>query len=145
MPGKYNFHFKECNVNTKPLSIQGVHRFIAQPCPGLLPVSAYNKYWGMTATADFTSFPNSCFVAAPDYEQKYFPLLTSFVKDLEDGFVRHRPTARLRQSASMGASTSYNEVIPPPLPPPPVGLTQGRRVDTSLRRLERTHDDLFQL
>ncbi|KPJ18282.1 hypothetical protein RR48_12130 [Papilio machaon] len=70
-----------------------------------------------------------------------------FVKDLEDGFVRHRPTARLRQSASMGAtsSASYNEVIPPPLPPPPVALTQGRRVDSSLKRLERAHDDLFQL
>ncbi|CAF4868124.1 unnamed protein product [Pieris macdunnoughi] len=64
--------------------------------------------------------------------------------DFEDDFVRHRPTARLRQSASMGASTSYNEVIPPPLPPPP-GLTHGRRVDTSLKRLERAHDDLFQL
>ncbi|OWR54591.1 lysM and putative peptidoglycan-binding domain-containing protein 2 [Danaus plexippus plexippus] len=67
---------------------------------------------------------------------------SEFVKDLDDGYVRHRPTARLRQSASMGASTSYNEVIPPPLPPP---LTQGRRVDNSLRRLERAHDDLFQL
>ncbi|XP_045453108.1 lysM and putative peptidoglycan-binding domain-containing protein 2 [Melitaea cinxia] len=70
---------------------------------------------------------------------------SEFVKDLEDGFVRHRPTARLRQSASMGASTSYNEVIPPPLPPPPSALTQGRRVDSSLKRLERAHDDLFQL
>ncbi|KAL4706977.1 hypothetical protein ACJJTC_019515 [Scirpophaga incertulas] len=69
---------------------------------------------------------------------------SEFVKEFEDDFVRHRPTARLRQSASMGASTSYNEVIPPPLPPPPA-LTQGRRVDCSLRRLERTHDDLFQL
>ncbi|CAH2249807.1 lysM and putative peptidoglycan-binding domain-containing protein 2 [Pararge aegeria] len=70
---------------------------------------------------------------------------SEFVKDIEDGFVRHRPTARLRQSHSMGASTSYNEVIPPPLPPPPAPLTQGRRVDTSLKRLERVHDDLFQL
>ncbi|XP_045537863.1 lysM and putative peptidoglycan-binding domain-containing protein 2 [Papilio machaon] len=72
---------------------------------------------------------------------------SEFVKDLEDGFVRHRPIARLRQSASMGAtsSASYNEVIPPPLPPPPVALTQGRRVDSSLKRLERAHDDLFQL
>lgn len=70
---------------------------------------------------------------------------SEFVKDIDEGYVRHRPTARLRQSASMGASSSYNEVIPPPLPPPPVSLTQGRRVDSSLRRLERTHDDLFQL
>ncbi|XP_049878001.1 lysM and putative peptidoglycan-binding domain-containing protein 2 [Pectinophora gossypiella] len=70
---------------------------------------------------------------------------SEFVKDLEDGFVRHRPTARLRQSQSLGASTSYNEVIPPPLPPPPSTLTQGRRVDSSLRRLERVHDDIFQL
>ncbi|XP_013135774.1 PREDICTED: lysM and putative peptidoglycan-binding domain-containing protein 2 [Papilio polytes] len=70
---------------------------------------------------------------------------SEFVKDLEDGFVRHRPTARLRQSASMGATSSYNEVIPPPLPPPPAALTQGRRVDNSLKRLERAHDDLFQL
>ncbi|GBP24373.1 hypothetical protein EVAR_19247_1 [Eumeta japonica] len=30
-----------------------------------------------------------------------------FVKDLEEGFVRHKPTARLRQSASVGA-TAYN-------------------------------------
>ncbi|CAG9136620.1 unnamed protein product [Plutella xylostella] len=70
---------------------------------------------------------------------------SEFVRDLEDGFVRHRPTARLRQSASLGASTSYHEVIPPPLPPPPAPLTQGRRVNSSLQRLEQTHDDLFQL
>ncbi|XP_026760666.1 lysM and putative peptidoglycan-binding domain-containing protein 2 [Galleria mellonella] len=70
---------------------------------------------------------------------------SEFVKDLDSEFVRHRPTARLRQSASLGASTSYNEVIPPPLPPPSSVLTQGRRVDTSLKRLERAHDDLFQL
>lgn len=72
---------------------------------------------------------------------------SEFVNDLEDGFVRHRPTARLRQSTSLGATSShsYNEVIPPPLPPPPTVLTQGRRVNTSLQRLERAHDDLFQL
>ncbi|XP_060805367.1 lysM and putative peptidoglycan-binding domain-containing protein 2 [Amyelois transitella] len=71
---------------------------------------------------------------------------SEFAKEFENDFVRHRPTARLRQSASLGASTSYNEVIPPPLPPPPTAvLTQGRRVDSSLKRLERAHDDLFQL
>ncbi|XP_028166882.1 uncharacterized protein LOC114357467, partial [Ostrinia furnacalis] len=54
-------------------------------------------------------------------------------------------SSRLKAVSVHGASSSYNEVIPPPLPPPTATLTQGRRVDSSLKRLERAHDDLFQL
>lgn len=58
----------------------------------------------------------------------------------EDDFIRNRPSrSRLRQQLT---SQSSNDVL---TAPHPVVMTQGRKVRSSLQRLEKEQDEMFEL